>query len=823
MPRAPHEPLARYRARRNFDESSEPRGGAQRKGGRRLVVQRHFARREHFDLRLEMDGVLKSWAVTRGPSANPADKRLAVRTEDHPLEYGSFEGAIPRGEYGAGVVELWEDATYEPLNGDPERALAKGKLEFFARGARMRGRWALIAMKRRDKAENWLLIKERDEFAETDESLAARFDTSVASGRTREEIERGGPSRRRAEQRTAPRQPARAPTPAFMPPQLCETDDAPPQGDDWLFEMKYDGYRLELATGAAGAKVYTRTGLDWTTRFPGLARAVFELPCKSALLDGEAVVLDAHGLSDFAALVAALEARDQVAIEFCAFDLLVLDGRDLRDRPLRSRKEKLRKLLSQASGAIRYAEDIRGDGAAFFAQATKAGAEGIVAKRQDARYRSGRFGDWRKIKGDKREDVEIIGYRPSKAGDSFASLLAVRDTPEGPRYVGSIGTGFSARTREKLLPLVARTRESKPEVGGAAKLPKDAIYLEKPFAAEARFGGWTGEGLLRHARFLGLREDRVSLKPDARRRRVLAPVTHADRVVYPTDGITKGDVAAYYQKIWPRIGPHLEGRVVSLVRAPDSIEKLFFQRHPLPGMNGSVSKVDCDDETYIALAGAAGLRAAAQFGAIELHGWMARGDDLDHPDRLVFDLDPAEDVSFKRVVEAAAELREYLAALGLKTWPMVTGGKGAHLVAPLDRTLAWPETEAFAEGFARIVAEQQRTRFVATMSKRRRKGRIFIDWLRNKKKATAILPWSLRARPGAPVAAPVSWKTLGALDSAAAFNIQSAPELANEWAAFGEATQSISQNSRELVAKALAQGARKLFWRENRPTRQSLR
>jgi bifunctional non-homologous end joining protein LigD len=343
-------------------------------------------------------------------------------------------------------------------------------------------------------------------------------------------------------------------------------------------------------------------------------------------------------------------------------------------------------------------------------------------------------------------------------------------------------------------------------------LPKDAIYLKTPFVAEARFGGWTGEGLLRHARFLGVREDRARPKPTtARRRNVLAPVTHADRVVYPADGITKGDVAAYYEKIWPRIAPHLDERVVSLVRAPDSIEKLFFQRHPLAGMNGSVLKVDCDDETYFALAGSAGLHAAAQFGAIELHGWMARRDDLDHPDRLIFDLDPAEDVSFTRVVEAAADLREYLAALGLKTWPMVTGGKGAHLVAPLDRTLAWPETEAFAEGFARIVAAQQRTRFVATMSKRRRAGRIFIDWLRNKKKATAILPWSLRARHGAPVAAPVSWKTLGALDSAAAFDIRSAPQIANEWGAFPDTHQTISRESRELIAKALAQGARKLF------------
>lgn len=810
---ATQDPLARYRAKRDFSKSDEPEGRAAPAGGRRLVVQRHFARREHFDLRLEMDGVLKSWAVTRGPSANPVDKRLAVRTEDHPLDYGSFEGAIPKGEYGAGIVELWEHATYEPLNGEAAQALSKGKLEFMALGERMRGRWALVAMKQRDKSENWLLIKERDEYAEAEDSLAERFDTSVVSGRTREEIARGAPSKKAAAQKTmraAPkaRQTARASTPAFVPPQLCEMSDPPPRGEGWLFEMKYDGYRLELATGAEGARVYTRTGLDWTARFPGLARAAFELPCKNALIDGEAVVLDQHGLSDFAALVAALEARDHAAIEFFAFDLLFLDGRDLREASLQRRKEKLRTLLTRQSGPIRYADDIRGDGAAVFAQATEAGAEGIVAKKQSARYRSGRFADWRKIKGDRREDVDIIGYRPSNAGESFASLLAARDTPEGPRYVGSIGSGYSARTREKLAPLLAETQKVKPEIGAAAKLPNDAIYLQSPFAAEARFGGWTGEGLMRHARFLDVREDRARPKR-ALARKTAPPVTHPERLVYPADGVTKGDIAAYYEKVWSRMAPHLEERVVSLVRAPDSIENLFFQRHPLAGMNGDVLKVGCDGETYIALAGAAGLHAAAQFGAIELHGWMARRDDLDHPDRLIFDLDPGEDVSFALVAQAAADLRDYLGALGLRTWPMVTGGKGAHLVAPLDRTLAWADTESFAEGFARFVAQQQSTRFVATMSKQRRKGRIFIDWLRNKKKATSILPWSLRARPGAPVAVPVSWKTLATLDSAAAFDIHSAPEFPNEWSAFGEARQTIARESLELIAKAVAKGGRK--------------
>lgn len=322
---------------------------------------------------------------------------------------------------------------------------------------------------------------------------------------------------------------------------------------------------------------------------------------------------------------------------------------------------------------------------------------------------------------------------------------------------------------------------------------------------------------MRHARFLGVREDRTSLRPRraattrTKMRQGFAPVTHAERVVYPADGISKGDVAAYYEKIWPRIAPHLEERVVSLIRAPENIDHTFFQRHPPQGMNGGVLKVECDEEIYIALAGVAGLRDAVQFGVIEFHGWMARRDDLEHPDRLVFDLDPAEDVAFAQVTQAAADLRDYLASLGLRTWPMVTGGKGVHLVAPLDRSLAFAETEAFAEGFARVVAQRERKRFVATMSKRLRSGRIFIDWLRNKKKATAVLPWSLRARQGATVAAPVSWKTLAALDSARTFNIKTAVELADEWAGFGDAPQAIGPDARELIGKALAQHEKKIF------------
>ncbi|WP_330082917.1 DNA ligase D [Methylocystis iwaonis] len=844
--------LAAYRARRDFSVTPEPQGGVSQGGATRLVVQRHFARREHFDLRLEMDGVLKSWAVARGPSSNPADKRLAVRTEDHPLDYGDFEGLIPKGEYGGGTVMLWEDATFTPQNGDPLAALEKGEIKFLAQGARMKGGWVLVRMKTRDKGENWLLIKERDEYADKDEDLAGQYVTSITTGRTREEIERGakakaaslathtsplrggrrpkaagwgprshddvgaGPhptplrgatlpvkgrdgkpqaARSRAKAAYWSDKPiASAPTPKFVAPQLCETAEQPPSAGDWIFELKYDGYRLELASGVDGARVYTRTGLDWTERFSGLARAAFALPCRNALVDGEAVVFDEKGLSDFAMLVSALEAGRSERVEFVAFDLLMLDEKDLRREPLRKRKERLKQLLSKSDGAIRYGDYIEGDGQTVFAQATQAGAEGIIAKRGDRPYRSGRFSDWLKIKGDFREDVLILGYRPSEKGESFASLVAAKETPEGLRYVGRIGTGYDARTRRTLAPLLAKRAKngSGPKLLAADKIPKGVVLIETPFPAEVRFGGWTMDGQLRQARFLGVREDMTTKAPAQQEPPKLSRITHASRVVFPADGITKGEIAAYYDAVAPRMAPHLADRPISLLRAPETVEELFFQRHPLKGMSKGILTVENEDEPYIALDGALGLHTAAQFGAIEIHGWMSLASDLDRPDRMVFDLDPDEDLPFRDTCKAAADIRDYLKAIGLSSWPLLTGGKGIHIVLPLDRSLTYADTEVFAAGFARGLARQEPQRFVATMSKRRRAGRIFIDWLRNKKSATAILPWSLRARPGATVAAPLSWKTLTDVDSASDFDIKSALGLKDEWRGFFETRQTIA-------------------------------
>ncbi len=838
--RAKTSPLATYRAKRDFSRTPEP-SGASVAPGHRLIIQHHFATRDHYDLRLETDGVLKSWAVTRGPSADPHDRRLAVRTEDHPLDYATFEGLIPKGQYGGGTVILWEYTTFTPLNGDPGAAIDKGEIKFLAHGARMRGRWVLVRMKPRpgEKRENWLLIKERDEFAEDDDGLTARFPDSVSTARSRAEIERGlplhettplplvgrGRGRGSGDQRKdsptphpnpppqGGREQKHAALPAFVPPQLCTQVEAPPEGADWLYELKYDGYRLQLALAHGQARLYTRAGLDWTQKFGAIAADAASLKCRSALIDGEAVVTNAKGVSDFPGLVAALEQHRSGDIALMAFDLLSLDGADLRARPLRERKEKLASLLKTAGHNIRFAAHIERDGKATFDAAVAAGAEGIIAKRADAPYRSGRTHSWLKIKGYPRTDVLIVGYKPSTRHELFASLHAALEEGGELRYIGGVGTGFSDETRKAIFARL--TADAGPQPASlSGEIPRGLKFLKTPLRAEIRFGGWTGSGQLRQARFLALREDLPVPKtttPASRQSKTTpAPrldekpmvITHPDRVVYPEDGVTKGEIADYYAAVADRILPHLQDRPISIVRAPDNIEETFFQRHPLKGMSrGIVVIPQAGDESYIALDGALGLRTAAQFGAIELHGWMSRLDRIDYPDRLVFDLDPDEAMQFADVKKAAREIAGHLEDVGLRSWPMISGGKGVHVVAPLDRSLAFEETEIFAQGFAAGLAEQTPAKFVANMSKARRKGKIFVDWLRNKRTATAILPWSLRARKGATVAVPLSWDALARVKSAAAYDIRSARKRPDPWDDFFKTKQTIPKAALDFMKK----------------------
>ena len=809
--------LSTYKAKRDFSRTPEP-SSAGRSSGNLFLVQHHWATREHYDFRLELDGVLLSWALTRGPSFNPADKRLAVRTEDHPLSYGDFEGTIPEGNYGAGTVMLWDTGTWQPAV-DPRKGLREGSLKFRLDGERLKGSWALVRMRIEGKRENWLLIKERDEYARKDPGID-KFKKSVKSGRTRQQIEKNKPpAQRRARKAPAKKSPSTTARPKsrsrsgpdlppFVPPMMCELHKTPPPGSDWLHETKLDGYRLEAALNGAQVRLYTREGLDWTARFPRIAEALAKLRLRQTLLDGEAVVFDQAGLTDFAALVQSLkEKRPDIA--YVAFDILMRNGTDLRARPLRERKKDLERAMMRADGVtLRLSSFIKAEGPLVFEKAAALGAEGIVSKRTTSLYESRRSPNWIKTKTARREDFIIIGYKPSERRQ-FSSLLVATEEANGLKYVGGVGTGFDSEELEKTREVLeSLKRPSRPPVTGLEKAPRKAIWVEPVLRAEVEFQGWTSDGQLRQARFLGWREDRSpgrnvmpsrkngkhaeskSRMRPSKRSSKLPPVpdtiTHAERVIFPQAGLTKGDAASYYLAVADRILPHLEGRPISFVRAPEGLAgETIFQRHQLPGMTSGIRRIpdpEGEHKDFIAIENADGLLTAAQFGVIELHGWGARLPKLNKPDRIVLDLDPDPAVKFAAVRDAAFELRELLKGINLDSFPLITGGKGVHVIIPLDASQSWDEITDFASGLARGLAAADPDRFIATASKEKRKGRIYIDWLRNRLTASAILPWSLRAKPNASDAVPVGWPELKRLDRADAFDLTTASGRKDPWA-----------------------------------------
>ena len=802
--------LHKYRSKRNFELTPEPLGQERLHAGERLVIQLHFARRMHFDLRLEIDGVLVSWAVTRGPSANPRDKRLAVRTEDHPVSYGSFEGLIPKPHYGGGTVILWESCNYRSLNGSTSKGLIDGHIKFECNGKRMKGAWALARMKTQEKSENWLLIKDRDAFAETDDSLASRFLTSVVSGLSRDEIAGVSKSRKK-------RSSLEIPAPAFIAPQLCKIAEEPPEGDEWAFEMKYDGYRLIVTAAGQNVKIYTRSGQDWSDKFPSLRSAIQGLYLTPVVIDGEAVVLNKKGISDFPALVAALQSNRNGSIVFVAFDLLINDGEDIRKLPYLERKKRLKLLIPHSNERVRYGEHVESGGATMFKSVTAAGGEGIIAKRMTAPYNTGRSNNWIKIKGELREDALIIGFMPSDKHKGFASLLAAKKNDHGLTYVVRIGTGYNRANRPIRDKLLVNSIQSPPQILNPELLPRGAIFIKSSFGAELQFGGWTSDQQMRQARFLGIQTDRgAEMKSIPKGETTLLPavastwrITHLCRVLFPKDKVSKGDIAEYYYTIRASILPHLENRPISLLRVPNSIdEEVFFQRHPLTGINQGVRRFGDAREPNFALVGEEGLAVAVQFGAIEFHGWNARLPNIDRPDRIIFDLDPDDKLPFAEVKSAAGLLRDYLNAAGLQSWPLLTGGKGVHVVIPLDRSNSADEIERFCKQFAKRIEAEHPKQFVANMSIAKRKGKIFIDYLRNRTKATAMVPWSLRARPGAPIAAPLSWEMLQTAKSARDYTIHAFPDE-EYWPDFLKSQQRLEKNILKLVQKQTSEAQHK--------------
>ena len=795
------DPLARYNAKRDFAKTAEPAGTLAPGHGNSFVVQKHDATRLHWDFRLELDGVLKSWAVTRGPSLDPGEKRLSVRTEDHPLSYGAFEGTIPKGEYGGGTVMLWDRGTWASIKGkDPVKTLAEGHLHFVLDGERMKGEWLMIRLKPRgkEKSENWLLRKIDDADAGGTDVLVETALTSVATGRTMDEIAAGKPVPKARSAKAKPsggsaalvgrRVPTK--TPAFTEPQLCTLVDSVPTGSGWLHEVKYDGYRALIAIGGSKAKVFTRSGLDWTAKFQAIADAAAKLDVRSALIDGE-IVAFRDGRPDFSTLKDAISNAGDMTL--FAFDLLSLDGEDLTALPNVARKERLRAIVAE-SDRLRFSEHILGSGEQLFETMCREGYEGVVSKKADAPYRGARTQAWLKAKCIKRQEFVIVGWTASDKSRGFRSLLLGVHEDGKLRYAGKVGTGFTQALmndlRERLDTLARKTPTVEvPKTLGRAAV-RGAQWVAPKLVAEIAFAEVTPDGVLRHSSFLGLRGDKAAKdvvvetpQPAPSTPAVHVKVSSRERLIFPDSDVTKGDLADYCAQVAPAMLPWVANRPISLVRCPQGRgKKCFFQKHDAGSFGDHVHKVpirekDGSTEDYLYVEDADGLVACVQMGTIEFHGWGSSVAALERPDRMVFDLDPDEALDFADTKRAAEFIRDRLADLGLASFPLLSGGKGVHVVVPLKPEAEWPAVKDFAHRFAEALAQAEPERFVANMAKVKRKGRIFIDYLRNQRGATAILPYSARARAGAPVAAPVSWTELRDIDTAARWRVTDAEEL----------------------------------------------
>ncbi|MGN6284419.1 MAG: DNA ligase D [Afipia sp.] len=874
--------LSTYRKKRDFTKTDEPSGkiAVAPSGLRRFVIQKHDATRLHYDLRLEMDGVFKSWAVTRGPSLDPKDKRLAVEVEDHPLDYGDFEGTIPKGQYGGGTVMLWDRGYW--LSDDPDKGLKKGDLKFALEGDKLHGEWVLVRMKHDrngGKRTNWLLIKHRDKYAR--EGKANKIldeDKSVASGRTMEQIAEGKgrapkpfmmkksmPARakqvwdsnkglaaenRQSASKTGPARGKKASSarkaktlPDFIEPELCTSVDRPPAGGSWIHEIKFDGYRIQMRVEDGEATLRTRKGLDWTHQFSAIAKAASKLP--DCIIDGEIVALDHAGNPNFASLQAALSDSKTDNLVFFAFDLLFSDGEDLRRLPLADRKAQLERLLDgkrkREEGVIRYVEHFETGGDAILKSACKLALEGIISKKRDAPYRSGRTRSWTKAKCRAGHEVVIGGYKMT--GSKFRSLMVGVPRNGHLAYVGVVGTGYGQTVVKRIMPELKAAQSSTNPFGGANAPKKTAnIHWLKPeLVAEIEFAGWTGDNMVRQAAFKGLRKDkaaedvtvdkpakahiaepapakrapkrttsaarksRAAAKPSGNAEVMGVVISNPDKAMWPDGGdgepVTKLDLARYLESVSDWMIRHIEGRPCSIIRAPDGIDgEKFFQRHAMKGMSNllELTTVSGDRKPYLQIDRPEGLIAVAQIAGLEFHPWNCAPNEPDVPGRLVFDLDPAPDVSFDDVVVAARDMSERLEALGLKTFCKTTGGKGLHVVSPLkdakkDR-IDWKQAKAFAQKVCQQMAADDPERYLLNMSKAQRKGKIFLDYLRNDRMSTAVAPLSPRARDGAPVSMPLTWTQVRSGLDPKKYTIRTVPALLKKskaWTDYDRAARSL--------------------------------
>ncbi|MEO7004011.1 MAG: DNA ligase D [Acidobacteriaceae bacterium] len=879
------EQLARYREMRDFNVTAEPKGGPNRTAKAKaaesesqlpFVIQKHAATRLHYDFRLGWRGVLKSWAVTKGPSYYPGDKRLAVQVEDHPMEYGGFEGIIPKGQYGGGTVMLWDEGTWTP-HGDADEGLEKGRLKFTLHGKKLHGNWALIRMGGKaanEKKSNWLLIKEHDEYerSESDPCVTVEEPDSVVTGRDLEAIAesqdhvwgsqgslqeqktvRPSPSSQKKSLRgarvEASRGSAKNPVkrvlaaagllqtapkgtlPDFVPPQLSLQVSEAPEGPEWIYELKLDGYRIQgridqtRRGSASRVKLITRSGLDWTHRMPEIERALEDIPAESALFDGEVVVFDERGGTSFALLQASFQDGKKQQLTYVVFDLLHLNGRDLRGLSLEHRKQLLQDLLaaSEEESVVRFSEHLGIHGKEIFQNACKLGAEGIVSKRISAPYTSGRSGTWLKIKCIRQQEFVIGGFTlPSKTGVGIGALLLGYYRDGQLIYAGRTGTGFTQKIRKSMRAVLEKIVCKKTLFASLPQgVSRQAIWVEPKLVCEVKFATWTADNLVRQASFQGLREDKPAKdvkrevpidleeaampkrKPDVKDsvnandadrvrkatststpRRKVAPnvskvasrkvefpiaLTHPDKQVDSETRLTKRELADYFWAVRDHMLPYISERPLSIVRCPQgSTKPCFFQKHVTDNLPEGIEGIEIRGrrsgvvESYITLSTPLGLAGLAQMGVLEIHPWGSSNGDIEKPDTLIFDLDPDEAISWKTLTESAQEVRARLKQCKLESFLKTTGGKGLHIVAPIEPQHDWPVVKDFAHEFALRMEADNKQLYLTKMTKAARKGKIFIDYLRNDRGATSIALYSPRARHGAPVAVPLDWNELDA-------------------------------------------------------------
>ncbi|CAB3627611.1 DNA ligase D [Achromobacter pestifer] len=779
--------LKAYRNKRDFNVTPEPAdGGSANDMARAFVIQKHWASRLHYDFRLELDGAMKSWAVPKGPSYDPAIKRMAVQVEDHPIAYNQFEGQIPKGQYGAGKVIIWDEGTWTPV-GDARKGYRDGHLKFDLQGTKMRGRWALVRMKGKasDKQPPWLLIKDKDGYARPDDEFSvvdAMPDSVVPLRHAQAPTRRQAPGAKRD---TAALPGLAATLPATLKPQLATLAQGMPSSpEDWLYELKFDGYRLLARLDDDRVTLHTRNGHDWSAKLPHLVDAFGQLPSKCAWVDGEVVVLDDRGVPDFQALQNAFDSERTGGIVFYAFDLPFIGGRDLRQEPLHVRRALLTQLMDAATDDhLRFSVAFDEAPANLVASACKMGLEGIVAKRQSAPYVSRRSDTWLKIKCGQRQEFVIVGHTAPQGGrEGFgALLLAVNDDNGVLRYAGKVGTGFDRQRLTALKEKLVRIEtDSRPVTGGQGS---GVRWVKPELIAEVSFGGWTRSGHIRHAVFQGLREDKparaimreTAIPVPAKATRKTVKLTHPERVIDPSTGLTKRDLARYYSLIAPLMQEHLINRPVSFLRAPGGIDgHLFFQKHleaTMPGVKSLPAKLDPGHSPLLEVPSADALLSAVQMNVVEFHTWNAVKTAIGKPDRMVFDLDPGDGVKWPAVRQAAQLVRTMLEEIGLDAWLKTSGGKGLHVVVPLRRQYDWDTIKAFSQAIVMHLATTLPQIFVSKSGPRNRVGKIFADYLRNGFGATTVAAWSARARPGLGVSVPIAWEELAKISGGAHWDI----------------------------------------------------